>query len=846
MNRGRGLEGGNGCLLTLLVGLGQLLQSAETMEVKMSRQRTAHFGEDVVLQCDIIEHSPSELDIKKMAVVWHQETSGVNGKKELYLFLGGKHTSNRNGSRLDESELEKGNAALFLPQIQAKDEGAYTCSVTVTPDHAEGTTILEVLAEPVVSLTPSKVTVERGTEKTLSCTVDKFYPSSIVIYWQKISKHTQDQSVSAKDICNELPVENGDSTFSVSSKLRLQPSSQDDGNNYSCIVEHRSFPVKAVFSAILTVTDPPVDWKVQALPIVLVFVVLVIIILCGIAYYAYLSKRQPTIMAMVGNTDLKHLEQARLQCLFSGFRPKHLDLAFFLIIHPQNKKQKIFSWNTSALGNVEQGNENVPLLQQQDMFSFYPTLLAKPRRTFDASCQIYILPDVRTVENFELLLEVKHGALQHTETKAFRVTAPPLLDQIQCATDMPKSDEPLRLSCRIHSYFPQTINVQWYKNDLPLQTKPFVSSSAEGPDGFFSCSSSITYCPEASDIGTRFFCKANLTDSQQCRESVWELKTLVFVPQVSQIQCEPTMPECGKPITLSCTVENFFPDECDICWKRDFEELSCAISRTEEQWHDDESNLYCKKSQIFFTPSAEDHAVNFTAEITHCNTRKRKSYPLMLKGFPKVTDIFLEPTDAEYGNKLSVRCDVTDFCPGDINIDWFHDNHLVRNDIITEDPMEDSNGCYKLSSTFQLTPTAFDFNKAISCRVSHEKLRKPIVKEVYLKLPAKSPIVSEIKLKQNSKSISLEISISHFAPQDIRVIWYKDWEKISEEHNPKDIRIIENLCYFVSKIELNQTEEVFKKTIRCEISHPSTQSFKEKSIVLGNRDPGPTSEKNNN
>nr|XP_020658593.1 uncharacterized protein LOC110083979 isoform X2 [Pogona vitticeps] len=767
MKRGRGLEGGNGRLLTLLVGLGQLLQSAETMEVKMSRQRTAHFGEDVVLQCDIIEHSPSELDIKKMAVVWHQETSGVNGKKELYLFLGGKHTSNRNGSRLDESELEKGNAALFLPQIQAKDEGAYTCSVTVTPDHAEGTTILEVLAEPVVSLTPSKVTVERGTEKTLSCTVDKFYPSSIVIYWQKISKHTQDQSVSAKDICNELPVENGDSTFSVSSKLRLQPSSQDDGNNYSCIVEHRSFPVKAVFSAILTVTDPPVDWKVQALPIVLVFVVLVIIILCGIAYYAYLSKRQPTIVAMVGNTDLKHLEQARLQCLFSGFRPKHLDLAFFLIIHPQNKKQKIFSWNTSALGNVEQGNENVPLLQQQDMFSFYPTLLAKPRRTFDASCQIYILPDVRTVENFELLLEVKHGTLQHTETKSFRVTAPPLLDQIQCATDMPKSDEPLRLSCRIHSYFPQTINVQWYKNDLPLQTKPFVSSSAEGPDGFFSCSSSITYCPEASDIGTRFFCKANLTDSQQCRESVWELKTL------------------------------------------------------------------------------EDHAVNFTAEITHCNTRKRKSYPLMLKGFPKVTDIFLEPIDAEYGNKLSVRCDVADFCPGDINIDWFHDNHLVKNDIITEDPMEDSNGCYKLSSTFQLTPTAFDFNKAISCRVSHEKLRKPIVKEVFLKLPAKSPIVSEIKLKQNSKSISLEISISHFAPQDIRVIWYKDWEKISEEHNPKDIRIIENLCYFVSKIELNQTEEVFKKTIRCEISHPSTQSFKEKSIVLGNRDPGPTSEKNN-
>lgn len=52
-------------------------------------------------------------------------------------------------------------------------------------------------------------------------------------------------------------MKNEDGTFNITSKLRLQPSSQDNGNIYSCIVEHKSFPKNLLPSVELLVTGMP-------------------------------------------------------------------------------------------------------------------------------------------------------------------------------------------------------------------------------------------------------------------------------------------------------------------------------------------------------------------------------------------------------------------------------------------------------------------------------------------------------------------------------------------------------------------------------------------------------------
>lgn len=84
--------------------------------------------------------------------------------------------------------------------------------------------------------------------------MNKFYPDAIVILWQEHSKQMLNKSVLAEDICTGTSVRNSDGTYNTTSKLRLQPSSQDQGNIYSCIVQHESFARYPVYNVTLTVT----------------------------------------------------------------------------------------------------------------------------------------------------------------------------------------------------------------------------------------------------------------------------------------------------------------------------------------------------------------------------------------------------------------------------------------------------------------------------------------------------------------------------------------------------------------------------------------------------------------
>ncbi|XP_066475476.1 uncharacterized protein [Tiliqua scincoides] len=932
MQRGRA-RAARGLLLGCLLGV---LQAAETLEVKMDVQVMAFLNSDVLLLCNISRYNTPELDIKKMAAIWYLKTTGGNERRKVYSVVAGEHTSYRNGSQMDEKSLKKGSAALFLPQIQLNESGKYICDVAVTPSKAEGTTILEIVAKPAVILSPEKLTIERDKEKTISCAVNKFYPDSIVVQWQKNSKLTSDKSVPAEDICTGTFVVNEDGTFNITSKLKLQPSLQDDGNLYSCIVKHKSFSMEKVFSVTLTVTEPKEN--VVWVPALLIITVLIFVIAVFVVYHWRCKTLPPVTMEFIGPEELKHLEETQLQCLFSGFRPKPLEVVFFLTTRPDNEKKKIFSWNTEALSNPEQSDESLPLLMKKQYIHFDLSLHAQKRGTFDVSCKICIVPDVRELHKFDLSLEIRHKAFPHgllVKEKSFKVVALPLLDQIQCSTDTPQPEELLTLTCRIHSYFPEALEILWYKDDEklpeqpfvthptkgsdglfscissilyrlkegdvrkrffckanlkgsqecktstwkmkdrappvldqvqcstdepssgtplhiycrihsfcpqaievhwykdgdPIPDKPFVSEPTEGPDGLFSCITSIVYLPKAGDVGRKFFCKASLKGLQECEESVWEMKNLVFIPKVSQIECEPSEPELGKPITLSCVVQDFYPPECDICWKKGLEELTYA--KTENPEWDPASNLYHRKSQVSFTPNPEDHAVDFVVEIKHRSRSKQSIYPLILKGFPRVTDIFLHPSHAEYGNTLSLTCEVMDFCPQEIRIQWLDGDNLISTGVVTEEPVKDSNGSFKLSSRFQMVPTALDYDKTISFMVTHKKLTKPITKSISLKLPAIPPDVSEIVLSQHGDITFLEISVSNFAPRDIQVVWYKGWKKLSEDVNPSNICTGENkLCCLTSRIQFCLKAKDTKKSFGCMVFHPATKTVQEKNFIL--------------
>ncbi|XP_034626072.1 natural cytotoxicity triggering receptor 3 ligand 1-like [Trachemys scripta elegans] len=257
MGWGAGSAGRCCRLLGLLLCLSSALQPAETLQVLMgSTPLIVSLNDNISIPCKISGYNTAELDSKNVGVTWYLKTPRTDQEEKVFTFHAGAHISHRNGASMSDSDLRRGNAALSLPQIQFKEAGIYRCYVIVAPSDAHGTAVLEVVAQPEVSLSPKEVTIESDKEKTLSCEVNKFYPNLVDIKWMKISKNNQDSSVAAEDIHTGASVENEDGTFNVTSILRLQPSLQDNGNVYRCIVSHKTFPAKLLLNSTLTVTAP--------------------------------------------------------------------------------------------------------------------------------------------------------------------------------------------------------------------------------------------------------------------------------------------------------------------------------------------------------------------------------------------------------------------------------------------------------------------------------------------------------------------------------------------------------------------------------------------------------------
>lgn len=95
-------------------------------------------------------------------------------------------------------------------------------------------------AQPTARLDSPEVSVQRGTQKTVMCEVLCFYPKDISVQWVVQSSRTNQGIILEKGMCTSDPIRNGDGTFNVTSFLTLNPSANEHGNEYSCIVKHRS------------------------------------------------------------------------------------------------------------------------------------------------------------------------------------------------------------------------------------------------------------------------------------------------------------------------------------------------------------------------------------------------------------------------------------------------------------------------------------------------------------------------------------------------------------------------------------------------------------------------------
>ncbi|XP_073462118.1 uncharacterized protein [Aquarana catesbeiana] len=233
-------------------------------------------GEDVTIPC-LLSGVLIPLNLQILSVVWSLRLQ--NGTEyKVHQFQDSHHQSWRNGSHMNDRDLQQGNASLYIPNIQITDEGDYLCFVIVTPDGGTATSTLHVLVKPQTTLNYDK-RIEAGIPGSVICEINNFYPEAVKVRWVKYSITTATNSSLDRDVSLTIPLRNSDGTFNVTSLLTVKESTGiEPGDVVFCIVNHRSLKEEMTLSFIMPSWSPLKD------------IVFSLFAFCVITFLTYLLK----------------------------------------------------------------------------------------------------------------------------------------------------------------------------------------------------------------------------------------------------------------------------------------------------------------------------------------------------------------------------------------------------------------------------------------------------------------------------------------------------------------------------------------------------------------------------
>ncbi|XP_036025764.1 natural cytotoxicity triggering receptor 3 ligand 1 [Onychomys torridus] len=249
-------------LLSLLLWCMPMAGGLEVKTTEMTQMAFLH--DNVTIPCKI-PGSP-HLNITTVGIIWSWKKEQNESEVSIYEFYGNHEKVFRPGASVSLWGLEWGDASLHLPRIELSEAGEYQCKLVVTPEKAEGTARLDVVASPATKLFVKPATVRNGEDQHIICELDGFYPEAFDLKWEKSTLNDPNFRVITEGVITGPTVRNDDGTFSVISSLALKPALEGHGNTYSCVVSHRSFlgskrlsvtlPEKRLMEIYVTIVSP--------------------------------------------------------------------------------------------------------------------------------------------------------------------------------------------------------------------------------------------------------------------------------------------------------------------------------------------------------------------------------------------------------------------------------------------------------------------------------------------------------------------------------------------------------------------------------------------------------------
>ncbi|XP_068115598.1 cell adhesion molecule 1-like isoform X2 [Hyperolius riggenbachi] len=465
---------------------------------------------NVTIPCFLTDDNRQELDLDLSTASVRWEITPIQGEQHrVYLLTNHVHTPFRPKSHIEQIDFKKGNASLFLQDVQESDEGEYTCSIFITPDKLTATIAVQVSARPAITLSSSEIAVEPEHEKSVICKVNRFYPKAITIRWFKSNKDSSNRSPLDKETCNSVPAENGDGTFNATSLVLVKPSSKaEDGDTYYCLVTHRSFSSDQAVDFILKVEEQPTTFQEWVIAVAVLLAVMVVIPL-GIALALYCIGDCLTLSDIMASGTPEYGKELTLSCEFRKYIPGPLQVTW--LKKDVMKPDLIIYKDGKICDNRYKHKESEENHIGCDYIS---------------SSFLTFLVDIRLDQRKKYVCKVEYPAIKQTKKSKLttQVIAIPVVGAIMPDPAIPSAGQQMTLSCDICFFYPkEDLTVEWYKENEPLPA-PNNEIKVDN-NNLYNATSTVTLSLEMKDLGKKFQCKVSHHSMKTPEIREWTMKT---------------------------------------------------------------------------------------------------------------------------------------------------------------------------------------------------------------------------------------------------------------------------------------------------------------------------------
>uniref|UniRef100_UPI00398E88E5 uncharacterized protein isoform X2 n=1 Tax=Pristiophorus japonicus TaxID=55135 RepID=UPI00398E88E5 len=535
----------------------------------------------------------------------------------------------------------------------------------------------------------------------------------------------------------------------------------------------------------------------------------------------------PKLAKIIGPHIVHHNNSVVLTCPIHFFKPRPLRITWYKEMN--GKKESLLKLSESKDHFYSNKYSHVA-----NEFSFSD-------HSHSVYSMLFFNPTIKEDDQSEYFCEVEHISLRNPakEQIKLQVKAFPSVNAISCEPVNPVIEEKLTLSCKVHSFYPETIIIQWLKDNKVIEGAETSEVILNLENKLYELTSSCTIIPTLLERQSKYKCQVDHQSLLYPRFAEYTPENLVSFPILSEIVCNPAIPEPGKELTLTCDISNFYPEDIQIDWFRDEMKVNDNPKYGNiVEIPSDENGLYKKVTQVTLTPSTDDHQAEYKIEVCHTKSSTKplkQCFQLFFKGSPKFSEFKLEPENPLYGKPLSVYHSVCGLLHEKITVEWYKASEHVKDGVKISGPVVTHENTYKIDSCLNFLVTAEDFERELIFQFKDNTKSEVFKRRIQLPLKAVVPKVTEIKCDpphpKKGGNATLTCKIEHFCPVDIHVVWSKGWTEYKNKQIVETPKIdAKGLYSTITKLPI--VVGAGSEEYTCEIRHTKTNDIVEKTFIL--------------